>query len=79
MPTIPTETQLAHAIAYIRDEFTLDDGRVTGEQWAEGLAFGQRRTIDADDRYQASAALPQLSDAKWREIAARAEWLRRNT
>ena len=77
MTMVPTEQELAHAISYVMNEFRVVGGRVTDEQWAEGLAFGQQTSIDADDKYQAKHAIGQLSATEWRRIAARASELRR--
>lgn len=77
MTMVPTEQELAHAISYVMSEFRIVGGRVTDEQWAEGLAFGQRTAVDADDKFQAKHAIGQLSAAEWRRIAARAIELRR--
>ena len=71
---IPTVDELARAFNYIENEFVIKEGRISGEHWAEGLAFG-RYAGDADDKLQAKEALKQLSAAKWLHIAERANRL----
>lgn len=71
---VPTLDELARAFRYVQNEFVIKDGRIDGEQWAEGLAFG-RYAGDADDKRHAKAALEQLSTAEWLSIAERANRL----
>jgi hypothetical protein len=81
---VPTLEELASAWYFIEHEYTLKEGNIDGEQWAEGLAFG--RSIDglkkADPvEYRELLAMAkdfkgQLSDDNWAMIAARADRLR---
>lgn len=72
---MPTIDELARAYSYIVGEFVLKEGIIDMEQWAEGLAFGQRHTIDAEARRQAKEALKQLPQAAWLRAAERANYL----
>jgi hypothetical protein len=74
---MPTLVEIAHAFAYIDREYTLKEGNIDMEQWAEGLAFGQRASIDASDRRQAEDAFGQWSSAQWLRAAERANYLSR--
>lgn len=71
---MPTVDELARAFRYIENEFVIKEGRISGEHWAEGLAFG-RYAGDSEDKLQAKEALKQLSAAKWLHIAERANRL----
>jgi hypothetical protein len=71
---MPTIEELARAFAYIEVEFVIKDGRIDGEHWAEGLAFG-KYAGDADDKRQAKEALKQLPHAEWLRIVERANYL----
>ena len=73
---VPTIDEIARAIRYIENEYVLEDGRIDGEQWAEGLAFG-RYAGDADTKLQAKEVFKQLSHAAWLELAERANYLAR--
>lgn len=73
---VPTIDELARAIVYIESEFVIKGGRVDGEHWAEGLAFG-RYAGDADDKHQAREMFKQLPHAEWLRIAERANYLAR--
>jgi len=73
---MPTVDELARAFRYIENEFRIKDGRVSMEQWAEGLAFG-RFAGDADDKYQAKEMMKQVSAATWLRAAERANALSR--
>lgn len=75
---VPTIDELAHAFSYIEREYVIKEGRIDGEQWAEGLAFGQRYAIDVEDTRQAQAAAAQLSRGAWLRIAERANHLARD-
>lgn len=74
---VPTINELAHAFAYIEAEYIIKDGRINSEQWADGLAFGQRCTADVEATWQAKEALKQLAPAAWLRIAERANYLAR--
>jgi len=74
---LPTLGELAHAYSYIEREYVITDGRIDAEQWAEGLAFGQRSSVDTSDKRHAEDALGQLSVGKWLRIAERANYLAR--
>jgi hypothetical protein len=56
---MPTPDELARAFMYIEREYVLKDGRIDMEQWAEGLAFGQRTRADRMGR-------PAQSAVSWR-------------
>ena len=71
---MPTVDELARAYRYIESEYVIKNGLISGEQWAEGLAFG-RYAGGADDKLQAREALKQLSDGKWLRLAERANYL----
>lgn len=73
---MPTDTELASAWRYIDAEFRFGpDDVVDGEQWAEGLAFGQYEGTAAD-RAAVAEMKPQLTEVQWRSIAYRADHLR---
>ncbi len=74
---MPTIDELARAFSYVQGEFRLRDERIGAEQWAEGLAYGQRHSIDAEDKHQAKEMLGQLSRAEWLAIAERANYIAR--
>ncbi len=74
---MPTLDELARAFSYIEREYDIKDGRIDGEQWAEGLVFGQRNATDAEDKRQAREAFKQLPEGKWLRIAERANHLAR--
>lgn len=74
---LPTINELAHAFSYIEREYSLKDGRISSEQWAEGLAFGQNYSVDSTDRHQANEAFKQLSEGTWLRIAERANYIAR--
>jgi len=74
---MPTIDELARAFSYIEREFVIKEGRIDMEQWAEGLAFGQRYCADEEDKRQAKEALKQLSRAVWLRAAERANYLLR--
>ena len=71
----PTIEEIAAAWHYIDNEYTLKDGGVDGEQWAEGLAFWTYAP-SRDELAVAREIKPQLTDAQWQSIAARADYLR---
>jgi hypothetical protein len=71
---MPTIDELARAFRYIEREFVIKGGRIDGEHWAEGLAFG-RYAGDAEAKFQAKEALKQLPHAEWLRIAERANYL----
>ena len=73
---MPTIDELARAFRYIENEFVIKEGRISGEHWAEGLAFG-RFEGDSEDKHQAREALKQLPRAEWLRIAERANYLSR--
>lgn len=72
---MPTDAELASAWRYIEREYTLKEGVVDGEQWAEGLAFGDYEGT-ADDRATVAEMKPQLTEVQWRSIAYRADYIR---
>jgi hypothetical protein len=73
---MPTMDELARALRYLEREYVFDDdGRIDMEQWAEGLAFGQRFAADAWYAQQAREVFPQLAPADWLRIAERANYL----
>jgi hypothetical protein len=74
---MPTVDELAHAFAYIEREYVIKDGRIDMEQWAEGLAFGQRSGIDAEDKRVARETLKQQPTGVWLRAAERANYLAR--
>lgn len=74
---LPTLAELAHAYSYIEREYVISDGRIDAEQWAEGLVFGQRSSVDTSDKRHAEDAFGQLSVGKWLRIAERANYLAR--
>lgn len=71
---VPTLDELARAYSYIEREYVTRDG-IDGEQWAEGLAFGQRSSVDIEDKEQARHALEHFDHATWLTIAERANYL----
>ena len=71
----PTEQEIADAYRYIDREYMVEDGRIDGEQWAEGLAFALYRGSEHELAI-AREVRPQLTDDQWRVIAARADYLR---
>lgn len=71
---MPTIDELSRALRYIEHEFVIRDGRIDGEQWAEGLAFG-RHAGDAEGKLLAKEALEQLPRAAWLRLAERANYL----
>lgn len=73
---MPTIDEVARAFAYIEHEFVIKGGRISGEHWAEGLAFG-RYAGDSEDKRQAKEALKQLPRGTWLRIAERANYLSR--
>ena len=73
---MPTLDEIARALRYIEREFVIKGGRIDGEHWAEGLAFG-KYAGDAEDKLQAKEALKQLPHAEWLRIAERANYLAR--
>lgn len=81
---VPTDEEIASAWRYIENEYTLKEGNVDGEQWAEGLAFGrpigELAKVDPTWHRELMEAArhvrPQLTDEKWSMIAARADRLR---
>jgi hypothetical protein len=72
----PSDEEIAKALHYVLNEFTLADGRIDGEQLAEGFAFGRPEYVDAEDRAQARALRPAFTEAQWESILARSEWLK---
>lgn len=74
---MPTIDELARAFSYIEREYVIKNGRIDMEQWAEGLAFGQRYAADAEDKRQAKEMLNQVSAATWLRAAERANYLSR--
>jgi hypothetical protein len=76
LPKPPTVDRIARAFGYIEREFTLKDGIIDGEMWAEGLAFHGPDRPDEFHLEQARAARSQLTDDQWVDIAARAQYLR---
>ncbi len=75
---MPTVDELARAFLYIEREFVLRDDRISAEHWAEGLAFGQRSSLDEESKRQAREALQQLSHGDWLRIAERANQISRD-
>ncbi|HET9061827.1 MAG TPA: hypothetical protein VFO62_00930 [Candidatus Binatia bacterium] len=81
---VPTDDEIAAAWRYIENEYTLKEGNVDGEQWAEGLAFGrpigELAKVDPSWHRELMAAAkhvrPQLTEDQWAMIAARADRLR---
>ena len=73
---LPTLGELAHAFSYVEREFKLG-GKISGEMWAEGLAFGQRSSVDCEDTWQAEDALAQLDARSWLIITDCADALAR--
>lgn len=71
---LPTVDEIARALRYIEHEFIITDGRINGELWAEGLAFG-RYPGDSEDKIYAKEVLKQLPVAEWLHIAERANYL----
>ena len=71
---LPTIDELARAFRYIEREFTLKEGNIDGEQWAEGLAFGQYAG-SAEEKRMAKEMFGQLSTAQWLRLAERANYL----
>jgi len=71
----PTDQELADALRYITNEYTLADGGIDGEMWAEGLAFS-RYPAGYAALEGARSMKAQLTDHQWQEIAARADYLR---
>jgi predicted phosphoribosyltransferase len=74
---LPTLAELAHAFSYVEREFSLRDKKISGEMWAEGLALGQRSSVDLEDQWQAEDALEQLDAASWLQVTSRANALAR--
>ena len=74
---VPTIDELARAFSYVEREYVIKDGRIDMEQWAEGLAFGQRYAADAEDKHQAQEMLKQQPQATWLRAAERANRLSR--
>jgi len=70
----PTIDEIAHALSYVEREYAVK-GDINGEQWAEGLAFGQRSSIDMTDKALAKEMLKLLPEADWLLIAERANYL----
>lgn len=81
---VPTDDEIASAWRYIENEYTLKEGNVDGEQWAEGLAFGrpigELAKVDPSWHRELMAAAKhvrqQLTEDQWAMIAARADRLR---
>jgi hypothetical protein len=74
MTRAPTLDELARALAYINAEFAIKN-RIGVEQWAAGLAYGQKRRATSDDIVEARAIAGQLPEAAWIAIAMRADEL----
>lgn len=86
MSRLPTISELALAFNYIDSEFRTTD-TVSSEQWAEGLANAHDvARLDGIAQcdpcwhrvlmHRAKEAYPQLSEQSWKQIAARADYLR---
>lgn len=73
---MPTVREIAQAMAYIEREFQPDRRGISGERWAEGLAFGEHASVDKSHEVEAQHMLPQFDTATWLEIAAHADELR---
>ncbi len=74
---LPTIDELARALTYIEREYVLREGRADMEQLAEGLAFGQRSSIDSEDKRRAKEMFEQVSSGTWLRVAERANYLSR--
>ena len=74
---MPTLDEIARALRYVEAEYVIKDGKVDGEQWAEGLAFGQRIAADAEDKARAKEVVGQFPDGAWMRVAERADYLAR--
>lgn len=86
----PPTAVVARALRFAEREFRLGD-RIDAEQLAESLAFGSGCgpesvapcaiswccAPDAFEVQRAEAFAPEWSDAMWRMVVARANWLRR--
>ena len=90
---VPTNDELVSAYRYIRAEFNRPDGQYSGEDWAEGLAFGypvptrsSLRSRHADvweldwerDLADIKEIRTQLPESLWRQIGERATYLARD-
>lgn len=73
---MPTVDEIARAVRYVENEYTLRDGGMDMEQLAEGLAFG-RYAGGADDKQWARELFDQISAANWLRAAERANYLAR--
>ena len=71
---VPTIDEIARAFRYIEVEFVIKGGRISGEHWAEGLAFGTYAG-GTEDKRQAKEAFKQLPHAEWLRLAERANYL----
>lgn len=72
----PSLADLASAVEYIAAEFDLSSMKISGELWAEGLAFS---TITNPSHWAytvAQEALPQLSKTAWQALVVRAQHMR---
>lgn len=78
---LPTAEDLGRAFRYIDSEWK-HEGKITGEMWAEGLAFGRpfgAHTPASDLRHYVDIGqqtLPQLSPLEWWDIVYRADYLK---
>jgi hypothetical protein len=72
---IPTVNMIAAALDYIETEFDTTNG-FSLEMFAEGLAFGQHRAIDALLQSEAARALTIIPAGDWARVMSRAKYLK---
>lgn len=65
---IPTLDELSAAASYIYREYIIDD-QISGDQWAEGLAFSSRNPGHSGSMEIAREAFAQLPPGEWISIA----------
>ncbi len=67
---------IARALNYIDGEFSFQEGdKVTGEHWAEALAYGRPDLWRPWELERARDQFEQLPESAWADIFARAEYM----